>query len=112
MSRDAHHETFPPSASLSLRAAGVPWYARASYPRVLEVMEDRARLPASYDEWLARAEVVVEQARRQGYSPLKTHVDPDHFIAWCSEHDYEPDSDARMAFIEAVIQACAAHGNA
>jgi hypothetical protein len=96
----------------SLQAAALPWYARASYPRVLEVMQDRAHLPPSYDEWLARAEVVVEQARRKGYYPLKTHVDPDHFVAWCEAHGCEPDSDSRMEFIETLVLVNTQHGTA
>lgn len=96
----------------SLQAAALPWYARDSYPRVLEVMQDRAHLPPSYDEWLARAEVVIEQARRKGYYPLKTHVDPDHFAAWCEAHGCEPDSDSRMDFIETLVFANTQQGTA
>ena len=99
-------------AQNSLTAAAVPWYERASYPRVLEVMQDRAHLPASYDEWLARAEVVVEQARRRGYHPLKAYVDPDHFVAWCERNGCEADSDSRLEFIEALVLANTHHGTA
>ena len=92
--------------------AAIPWYTRAAYPRVLEVMQDRDILPRSYDEWLARAEVVVEQARRHGRLPVKSEIDPERFLGWCKARGLDPDSDARAAFIEAPDDAAAARSRA
>ncbi|RYZ64052.1 MAG: hypothetical protein EOP08_09760 [Proteobacteria bacterium] len=89
----------------SITAAGIPWYRRATYDRVLEVMTDSERLPETYDAWLARAERAIEQARNVGLQTLKAHLDPDQFLVWCDEHDLEPNNFARLAFVERVLTA-------
>ena len=85
------------------RIAGVAWFERSAYPRALEVMEDAGLLPTSYDEWLARAEVVIEQLRRQGRLPVKIELDPERFLAWCKGEGVTRDSDARAAFIDSQM---------
>ena len=112
------HTTHSPALTRSTRslteftAAGLPWYSRAHYPRVLEVMVDRELLPDSYDHWLARAERAIERARAMGLPTLKAHLDPDHFLAWCEEREVLPDNLARVAFVEDVLTASPMHGHA
>jgi hypothetical protein len=81
-----------------LNGTPFPWFDRESYPHVLEVMVDRDLLPPSYDRWLKQSQRVLEKARRDGQKPIRAHIDPDRFLAWCAEHDYTPDSVARLAY--------------
>jgi len=95
-----------------ITAAGMPWYARKSYPRVLEIMADADQMPASYDHWLARAERAIERARAIGLPTLKAHLDPDQFLIWCESVDLAPDNRARVAYVERVLTADVLEGHA
>ena len=95
-----------------ITAAGLPWYARKNYPRVLEVMTDADQLPESYDHWLARAEFAIERAREIGLPTLKAHLDPDQFLLWCESYDLEPDNYARVAYVERMLTADVIEGHA
>ena len=106
----ARASNVPHNTSAPLTAAGLPWYARASYSRVLEVMDDRDALPECYDHWLARAELAIERAQGLGLRTLKAHLDPDQFLVWCEWHDLSPDSHARLAFVEATLAGPGLHG--
>src|SRR5687767_5795446 len=103
------HPSHSPALTAELRgqeqftAAGLPWYTRQNYPRVLEVMTDRESQPITYDRWLAQAERAIERARDAGYPTLKAHLDPDHFLIWCEERGMEPDNLARLAYVERVL---------
>ena len=99
-------------AAEPITAAGLPWYARKNYPRVLEVMTDADQMPASYDHWLARAERAIERARKIGLPTLKAHLDPDQFLVWCETHDLAPDNRARVAYVERVLTADVLEGHA
>ena len=81
-----------------LEGTPLPWFDRESYPRILEVMADHDLLPASYDRWLRQAERVLEKARRDGQRPIRAHIDPDKFLAWCEDNDWIPDSMARLTY--------------
>ena len=81
-----------------LSGTAFPWFDRESYPRVLEVMADHDLLPASYDRWLQQAQRVLDKAWREGQRPIRAHIDPDKFLAWCADNDWPPDSMARMTY--------------
>jgi len=82
----------------ALKGTAFPWFDRESYPHILEVMVDHDLLPPSYDRWLKQAQRVLEKARRDGLKPIRAHVDPDRFLAWCAENGWAPDGMARLAY--------------
>ena len=45
----------------------LPWYGRGDYPALLNLFSDPAKLPATYDAWLERAEQVERQLKRAGF---------------------------------------------
>jgi hypothetical protein len=92
------------SDSLHLQGTAFPWFDRESYPRVLQVMVDHDLLPPSYDRWLKQAHRVLEKARREGKKPIRAHVDPDRFLAWCDDNGWLPDSMARLAYASHVAR--------
>ncbi len=75
-----------------------PWFDRESYPRVLEVMLDHDLMPNSYDRWLKQSQRVLEKARRDGQKPIRVHIAPESFLAWCQENGWPPDSMARLTY--------------
>jgi hypothetical protein len=48
----------------SLSVAALRWYARGDYAALLKLFSDPGKLPATYDDWLKRAESVERQLRR------------------------------------------------
>jgi hypothetical protein len=83
---------------LHLKGTPFPWFDRESYPHILEVMVDHDLLPQSYDRWLKQAQRVLEKARRDGQKPIRAHVDPDRFLAWCADNGWAPDGMARLTY--------------
>ncbi len=61
-------------------------------------MLDSDLLPQSYDRWLKQAQRVLEKARRDGERPIRAHIDPDQFIAWCEDNGCPPDAMARLSY--------------
>lgn len=82
------------------RLAGTPfpWFDRETYPRILEVMVDQDLLPPTYDRWLKQALRVLEKAHREGQKPIRAHIDPERFVAWCEDNDWPADGMARLAY--------------
>lgn len=88
--------------SLPVQAVGIPWYNRADYPRILEIMEDAEVLPDTFDQWLQRAEKTREQFLRRGAIVVKAQIEPDAFVAWCRANSRHVDADGRTAFANLV----------
>jgi hypothetical protein len=97
---------------MKISVLAVPWYRREHYDRILAVMEDGHLLPASFDEWLERAEQLLKQAAHQGVIPVKAHVDPEPFVDWCRERNLRLDSNSRSQFANTVAAAMYQDGRA
>jgi hypothetical protein len=95
-----HDASFSTASGDGMQLAGTPfpWFDRESYPHVLDVMVDNDLLPQSYDRWLKQAQRVLEKARREGQRPIRAHIDPVRFLAWCKENDLSPDGMARLSY--------------
>ena len=76
----------------------LPWYARGDYPALLSLFSDPAKLPATYDAWLKRAEATERQLRKAGFGVARIWIRPVPFAAWCKERNVSPDQAARLAF--------------
>lgn len=84
------------AGGLRVSVTGIGWYKRADYARVLEVMEDRERLPPTFDKWQRKAEDMERKLQSQGMRVIRAHIDPEKFVAWCAERGLNVDADARM----------------
>jgi hypothetical protein len=87
-----------------LNGTPFPWFDRESYPHILAVMADHDLLPQSYDRWLKQAQRVLEKARRDGQKPIRAHIDPDRFLAWCADNGCPPDGMARLAYASHIAR--------
>jgi hypothetical protein len=77
----------------------LPWYARGDYPALLQLFSDSDLLPATYDGWLERAQVVERQFPKAGFGVAKIRIRPAPFAAWCKERNVSPDQVARLTFV-------------
>lgn len=80
---------------MGISAVGIPWYKRADYALILEVMEDKEKLPLTFDKWQSKAEQFERQAKASGKTVARAYIDPDHFVAWCAENGLHVDANAR-----------------
>lgn len=79
-------------------AAGISWFNREDYPRILEIMVDAHIFPAGYDAWKKRAESDQARAEARGLRVIRVIVDPDEFIVWCASQRMPLDANARRLF--------------
>ncbi len=87
-----------------VRTAGMPWYAREDYARILAIMEDPHVLAPAYDQWLAAARNNEREAERAGVRVVRVPIEPHAFAGWCAARGLDPDGRARMRFVNEAVQ--------
>ncbi len=95
----------PTKLDHGLRAVGVVWYREADWPRLRALLADVDKLPDTYTDWLASAEGLLAQLRREGVRAEKVPLDPDVFSAWCGARGLAPDAQARSRYASEVVAA-------
>lgn len=77
----------------------IAWYRRGDYPELLKLFADGAKLPATFDDWLAKAEAAEHSAKLAGRASARIIIRPRTFAEWCKERQVVPDAKARLDFI-------------
>lgn len=77
----------------------IPWYRREQYADILRIMADSDLLPATFDQWQARAEQAVALIQREGGTPVFVEIDATTFPAWCRIRGLNIDAEARHLFV-------------
>ena len=90
---------------MAVELTGIAWYRQEDYDHLKATFKDGWRLPDTFDSWLENAERVYDTLASEGLAAVKAYIDPDTFPAWCRDHGFEMDKDARLAF----AQECAAN---
>jgi hypothetical protein len=80
------------------KPVGLPWYKRADYARLRQIMVDGEEFPPSFDRWQRRAEDSERRLKADGRPVVRVHIDPQEFVAWCATAGRTIDRDARIAF--------------
>jgi hypothetical protein len=81
---------------------GWAWYEESDYPRILQIMEDADRLPATYARWREKAETAERELKGRGHEVVRAMISPDTFPAWCRSHGKKVDAQARILFASYV----------
>ncbi|MDR5815823.1 hypothetical protein QCE62_19740 [Caballeronia sp. LZ033] len=81
---------------------GLAWYREADYDRLKTVFTDGHALPATYVEWLKKAEKIRNARVSKGDVVVKAYIDPDRFSEWCHIHRKNVDASGRTHFAIAV----------
>ncbi len=71
------------------------WYREEEWETLRKLFTDSHLLPATYKNWLQRAEEMVTKVEATGDIVVKVFIDPVTFPAWCKEKGREMDSNAR-----------------
>lgn len=95
-----------------VEVVGIPWYKREDYPRLLQIFEDSAKLPVTFDGWLSKAENIAKKFEERGVLVVRAVIDPDTFSAWCASQKLKVDASARTMFanIRSREEAIRRHG--
>jgi hypothetical protein len=84
---------------IKISRTAIPWYTKETYSRLLEIFEDRDKLPDTYGEWLSAAQALRKHLETSGKVVVAVHIDPYKFTVWCLAQGMKRDADARNAFI-------------
>ncbi|MBA3572165.1 MAG: hypothetical protein H0W34_09375 [Pyrinomonadaceae bacterium] len=68
------------------------------YDELRCLFSDGKNLPATYDEWLKKAQDLFDKFKREGHNVEKVYIEPDTFPAWCAERGLDVNSQARVRF--------------
>ena len=86
-------------------AVAVVWYREADWPRLRAQFADADKLPDTYPEWLASAEALLAQLRRDRIPAESVPLDPDTFSAWCAARGLTLDAQARSQYASEIVAA-------
>ena len=78
--------------------AGLAWYGREDYPKLLAIFDDADSLPETYDEWLEKATEIERELIIQGHRVVRATIHPTRFPSWCAAKRLKLDSSARTRF--------------
>jgi hypothetical protein len=86
-------------------AVGAYWIREEDYAALLNIFEDGANLPPSWQEWVKMAEEMEHGLKAYGHVVLRVYIEPATFPAWCAAHGVRPGSAGRRKFVaEAVTE--------
>lgn len=74
---------------------GIPSYKRENWDALMEIFEDRHKLPDTFDQWVDTAQSLVNRLEARGIQVIKVDIDPVEFPIWCGERSLHIDADAR-----------------
>ena len=83
---------------MPVSVVGIAWYRREDYDHLKAASKDGWKLPDTFDDWLETAQLAYGTLTGQGLTVVRAYIDPDTFPAWCRDHGFEMDTEARMAF--------------
>jgi hypothetical protein len=86
-----------------VRAIGIPWYRQEDWDALRALFIDAAKLPATYDKWLRKAEHAEKQFKRHGAITERVNLDPIEFSLWCVDRGTDLDAAARMNFAAEAV---------
>ena len=56
--------------------AGIPWFRREDYERILNIMLDAASLPRPYDAWREGAAAKERELQNDGFTVIRAIIEP------------------------------------
>ena len=74
----------------------VLWPREEDYPRFVEVSDDIGI--TVYEDFVARAQPMVDALRAQGFNVIIVEPDPDDMAAWCRANFGKVNTNARAAY--------------
>jgi hypothetical protein len=82
---------------------GAYWIREQDYPALLQIFDDGARMPPTWQEWLKMAEEMERGLKAYGHPVLRVMIDPATFPDWCAAHGTSPGREGRKRFVAAAV---------
>ena len=79
---------------------GIAWFDRNTHACMQEILLQPHDIPWLYERWLERAENRVRIHKTYNRLVLKIVIDPDVFLAWCTDRSVAPDGAALGSYVE------------
>lgn len=83
---------------LPIKYLAMAWFRREDWDRLLAIFDDPQVMPATYDQWLEKAEAGFRYHKSRGAVVEKIYIDPQTFPDWCQRRGLRVDADARVTF--------------
>ena len=84
-------------------AVGAYWIREEDYAALLNIFEDGANLPPSWQEWLKMAEEMERGLKAYGHVVMRVRIEPKSYLAWCAAHNASPGAEGRKKFVAAAV---------
>ncbi len=84
--------------------AGLTWYRREDYPRVLDIMDDSSNLPRTYDAWLQQAEQAERSTQAGGVAVVRAILDHHTLPEWCAANGLSVNAKGRTLWVADFAQ--------
>lgn len=81
------------------------WYREEDWDTLKTLFTDAHLLPATYADWLARAEEMKTRVQADGDVVIKVFIDPVTFPVWCEKKGLNMDAEARSRLAIEMAQA-------
>lgn len=89
---------------MQVTATGMAWYEREDWLALKALFTDSDKLHASYDDWLAAAELGFKHMTDRGQLIIKVPISPEVFAKWCKEKGLEPNAHARSMYASLKVR--------
>ena len=83
---------------------GLGWFDRAQWQRLTEVVEDRAELDDTYEQWEQGANDAMRKFERQGQKVEKVHIDVQALVSWCKAKGLPINGKSRSEYVTTVLR--------
>jgi len=71
------------------------WYKEEEWDELMDMFPDRHVMPATYNDWLVRAEELLKKIQAGEDIAVKVFIDPVTFPEWCKKKGRALDAAAR-----------------
>lgn len=94
----------PPKPKNQEAVFGLAWFDRAQWQRLTEVVENRAELDDTYEQWEKGANDALRKFERQGQRVEKVHIDVQALISWCKAKGLPVNGQSRSEYVANVLR--------
>jgi hypothetical protein len=80
------------------QTTAMSWYREEHYQDLKALCTDGDKLPATYAQWLGKAEFGRKRLESEGLNVVRVYLHPVEFPKWCKANAHEVNAAGRMAY--------------
>lgn len=94
----------PPNPKNQEVVFGLAWFDRAQWQRLTEVVEIRAELDDTYEQWEQSANEALRKFESQGQKVEKVQIDVQALVSWCKAKGLPVNGKSRSEYVATVLR--------